>query len=167
MGSRWLGIERDKLGRIARMEMPGRVRPGNPVPETEVVSYEYDTRGDLVCAKNGSAVVAFVRDALGRVIEERQGDVRIERGYDAAGAFVLRRTSLGHEARFAWDREGELEGGSSSRSPAASCRGGSGINSIDRSCTWSGCPAGTRGAGIGGRAMRSSGPWSHSRAPIC
>jgi RHS repeat-associated protein len=109
MGSRWLAIERDKLGRIAKLEMPGRARPGNPVPETEVVTYEYDARGDLVRAKNGSAVVVFVRDALGRVVEERQGDVRIERGYDPAGAFVLRRTSLGHEARFAWDGDGELE----------------------------------------------------------
>ncbi|UQA59977.1 RHS repeat-associated core domain-containing protein [Polyangium aurulentum] len=114
---RWLAIERDALGRIATMKMAGKIPSGKVVPETEVVTYRYDERGDLVHAKNGTVGVTFKRDALGRVIEERAGDFCVERAYDTAGALALRRTSLGHEARFAWGREGALEGVSFGHDP--------------------------------------------------
>ncbi|MDC0740845.1 RHS repeat-associated core domain-containing protein [Polyangium mundeleinium] len=106
---KWVDIERDKLGRAVRMQMPGRVPKGKALPEIEEVAFRYDERGDVVWGKSKAVETTLCRDALGRVVEELVGTVRVERVYDAAGELALRRTSLGHEARFAYDKRGGLE----------------------------------------------------------
>ncbi|MDI3291662.1 RHS repeat-associated core domain-containing protein, partial [Polyangium sp. 15x6] len=104
-----LGIERDALDRIVRITMPGPIPPGDVLPSVEATEYAYDARGDIVRAKNAAIELHFVRDACGRVVEERAGDVVITSAFDAVGARVRVQTSLGHEAHFGFDRAGELE----------------------------------------------------------
>ena len=100
-------IERDPLGRMAKMKYPGRIPKGKVIPAIEEVMFSYDELGALAHAKNSDAAVALVHDAIGRVTEERSGDVRIERGYGMAESL---KTSLGLEAWF--DRgHVSLEGG--------------------------------------------------------
>jgi RHS repeat-associated protein len=135
-------FEYDALGRLVRQTFPRKPILGDPIPAGEPYEYTYDALGRLVLAKNPNGEVAFTRDALGRVLEERitpltpplhtnevleefkrafkhpreeqvLGDltpVTISSRYDAAGDRVGRRTSLGHEASFDFDGNGELVG---------------------------------------------------------
>ncbi len=63
-------VERDALGRIVKQLVPRKPRLGDPIPEGEPYEYAYDALGALVRAKNDACEVTFVRDALGRAIEE-------------------------------------------------------------------------------------------------
>lgn len=103
-------LERDALGRIARQLVPGRASLERPLPPPEEVLFTYDARGDLVRAKNADADVILERDALGRVLTERVGNMAIESRYDAAGRRVLRRTSAGHVTGYDVDGNGRLRG---------------------------------------------------------
>lgn len=94
-------IERDALGRIVKQHIPQK---------SEAVEYAYDPAGWLVRAKNEACEVIFVRDALGRVIEERAGGYAIQSRYDAVGNRIGRRTSLGHEGVYDFDGNGDLLG---------------------------------------------------------
>ncbi|MCK6591767.1 MAG: RHS domain-containing protein [Polyangiaceae bacterium] len=66
--------------------------------------------GNLVRAKNDACAVVFVRDALGRVIEERVGEHVIESRYNASGRRIRRATNLGHETFYDFDGNGGLLG---------------------------------------------------------
>ena len=77
--------------------------------------FTYDLAGHLVLAANAAATVTFRRDAESNVVEERQGGARVESEYDLLGRRVVRRSSAGHEVRFAYDARGlpsevELDG---------------------------------------------------------
>ncbi len=103
-------IERDALGRVVKQIVPRKPRLGDPIPEGEPYEYGYDALGGLVRAKNDACEVTFVRDALGRAIEERCDGHVVESRYDAAGDRVGRRTSLGHETSYDFDGNGALLG---------------------------------------------------------
>jgi RHS repeat-associated protein len=64
-------IERDALGRVVKQTVPKKPRLGDPIPKGEDYEYAYDALGGLVRAKNDACEVTFVRDPLGRVLEER------------------------------------------------------------------------------------------------
>ena len=64
-------IERDALGRAIKQIVPKRPVLSDPLPEGEACEYAYDALGGLIYAKNEACEIAFKRDALGRVIEER------------------------------------------------------------------------------------------------
>ncbi|MDC0740907.1 YraN family protein [Polyangium mundeleinium] len=108
-GGKHISLERDALGRLIKLRMPGPILPGAVLPSVQEFEFAYDARGELVRARNAASDVTFVRDALGRVVEERAGDVIVESRYNAAGERVLLRTSLGHEAHFGFDQWGTLE----------------------------------------------------------
>jgi RHS repeat-associated protein len=103
-------IERDACGRMVARVVPRRPVLGDPLPEGERHEYAYDALGGLVRAGNAAADVTFVRDALGRVVEERCDSMTVESRYDAAGDRVGRRTSLGHETAYDFDGNGDLLG---------------------------------------------------------
>lgn len=109
-------FEHDALGRVVRQIVPRKPVLGDPLPKGEPCDYGYDALGHLVHAKNDACEVTFVRDALSRVVEERSmapGDaapVVVASRFDAAGDRVGRRTSLGHEAGYDFDRNGDLVG---------------------------------------------------------
>ncbi|XXX76642.1 DUF6531 domain-containing protein [Sorangium sp. So ce134] len=103
-------IERDALGRATRLVIPKKPVMGDPIPKGEEVEYAYDARGGLILARNGDAEVRFVRDPLGRVIEEHADGRTIRSEYDAAGNRVGRRTSLEHETAYDFDGNGGLLG---------------------------------------------------------
>ncbi len=103
-------IERDAAGRVVRRVVPRKPVLGDPLPKGEDYEYGYDALGRLVRAKNDAAEVTFMRDALGRVVEERCDGFVVQSKYDAAGARVGRKTSLGHEAAYDFDGNGDLLG---------------------------------------------------------
>lgn len=102
---------RDRLGRITQKRVPDLAHDDG----VRIDSFAYDRNGDLVLAQNPSSRVEFRYDAMGRVIEERQGeDFTIDSDYDAAGNRTERRTRLvtsgdadrevvEHTVRYAYD----------------------------------------------------------------
>lgn len=90
--------EHDALGRLVKRE----------TADGEVETFAYDAGDQLVLLGNGQGQSIRRHDAEGRVIEERQGEVAFTYRYDANGNCVERRSSLGHEVRWAYDAEDRL-----------------------------------------------------------
>jgi RHS repeat-associated protein len=103
-------IERDACGRMVKRIVPRPPVLGDPIPEGVPYEYAYDALGGLVRAKNDACEVTFVRDALGRVVEERCDGVTVASRYDTSGDRVGRSTSLGHEVSYDFDGDGALLG---------------------------------------------------------
>ena len=103
-------LVRDPVGRVVTQVVPNKPILGDPLPKGEGYEYAYDALGGLVRAKNDAAEVTFVRDALGRVIEERVDGHVVESRYDTAGDRIGRRTGLGHETLYDFDGNGGLLG---------------------------------------------------------
>lgn len=74
------------------------------LPDGSQERYTYDAAGNLVLAENDAARVERRFDTAGRRVLERQGDFQVEREYDVCGNLVCRRTSLGNEIRYAYDK---------------------------------------------------------------
>jgi RHS repeat-associated protein len=114
-------FERDAVGRVIKQLVPGTPTMHAPVPAPEEIALAYDARGQLVRTRNRDADIAFVRDALGRVVEERSavgGETHVVQSrYDDAGHRVRRTTSRGHETHYDVDGRGMLRGLSFSRLP--------------------------------------------------
>jgi RHS repeat-associated protein len=96
---------RDALGRVVRVDKPerhseymydkaGRVT-GVLHSDGEQENYAYRLDGALIEATNSTTSVQFERDALGRVISEKQGTHTVESEYDAQGLRVRMKSSLG------------------------------------------------------------------------
>ncbi len=77
-------------------------------PDGSSVEYEHDPVGDIVSARNADCHIRLVRDPLGRVIKEFQGDFVLEFTYDAVDNLTRTRTSLGHVVDYAFDANGQL-----------------------------------------------------------
>jgi RHS repeat-associated protein len=101
-------LVRDALGRVVKQIVPRDPMLRDPLPRGEETEYTYDALGQLIGATNSAAAIAFVRDALGRVVEERAGDQVITSRHDAVGNRIGRRTSLGHETAYDHDGNGDL-----------------------------------------------------------
>jgi len=116
--------ERDAAGRVTRIDRPGVGRfsaiaydeMGRPerVEHSDggFERYAYDPAGRVLEAENEHATVAFVRDALGRVVEEATtvGDreVRVTSKLDHAGRRIGFRSSLGAEVTIERNAMGDV-----------------------------------------------------------
>ena len=97
---------RDAAGRVTKIYRPagaittysydsmGRVLEA-AYGETERTSYRYRADGLLAEVTAGATVVAFDRDALGRVVREIQNGLSVENTYDALGRRIGLKSSLG------------------------------------------------------------------------
>ncbi|WP_084908732.1 RHS repeat-associated core domain-containing protein [Burkholderia ubonensis] len=102
-----IDYEWDMLGRLVKK----RVRDPRQPAGDRTEMFSYDRRGNLIVAENPDSRVEWVYDALGRVVEERQGDdFVITHAYDAAGNRIERRTRLNaggefiaHTVRYRYD----------------------------------------------------------------
>ncbi len=103
-------LTRDGLGRVIRQVVPRKPVFKDPIPAGHVYEYGYDALGGLVRAKNDAGEVTMVRDALGRVVEERVGEQVIASRYDGASNRIERRTSLGRRRRTSWMARGICSG---------------------------------------------------------
>lgn len=70
--------------------------------------FAYDAVGNLIEATNEHCVVRFERDPCGRILREHANDHVVESTYDSRGNRIRRTTSLGHEALYDYDGNGNL-----------------------------------------------------------
>jgi len=71
-----------------------------------VITDAYDDRGMLVQTAGPGGTVTFERDALGRVVTERQGKFELSHEYDAAGNRIRTKSSSGWSVEWRYDRNG-------------------------------------------------------------
>jgi YD repeat-containing protein len=71
-------------------------------------AYQYDTSGMLIRADNDTASVAFTRNALGMLTEEKQGAHSIQYSYNKQGQLTHLGSSLGAEVAHDYDALGQL-----------------------------------------------------------
>ncbi|MFZ6181317.1 DUF6531 domain-containing protein [Nannocystis pusilla] len=91
-------ITRDPLGRLVHQIGSDGVW----------LRFAYDPTGNLIEATNEHCVVRFERDPCGRVLREHANDHVVESTYDPLGNRIRRTTSLGHEALYDYDGNGDL-----------------------------------------------------------
>ncbi|XXY53714.1 RHS repeat-associated core domain-containing protein [Sorangium sp. So ce269] len=103
----------DKSWRVFGYDRRGLV-VSERASDGSTVSYGRDRVGRLLAAvieEDGQRVeTLFERDALGRVVLERQGDRAIRYGYDARGRRAVRVMPDGATTRYAYDAADALEG---------------------------------------------------------
>lgn len=106
--------ERDAAGQVARVQRPAgrttayRYDAAGRVAEVDYndgqpITYRYDGAGALLAARTATSSVEFERDALGRVIQEKQGAHTLSYRYDARGQRISLISSLG--ADFSWQHD--------------------------------------------------------------
>ena len=110
-------------GRVARIEYPDATarafsydRAGrlllDEASDGSIIAYRRDKMGRLVEAmvneRGGRVSTSFERDALGRLVVERQGDRAIRYTYDARGRRLERVMPDGATTRYAYDAEDAL-----------------------------------------------------------
>lgn len=91
-------ITRDPLGRLVHQIGSDGVW----------VRFVYDAVDNLIEATNEHCKVSFERDPCGRVLRECANDHIVESIYDRLGNRIHRTTSLGHEALYDYDGNGNL-----------------------------------------------------------
>ena len=107
---RRLTLRRDALGRVARLDRPAgrsteylydaldRITEVR-YADSEVHRYTWRADGELMRAQNAAIVIEFERDALGRIVRERQGPHWVASEYDADGNRIGVASSLGLSQR--------------------------------------------------------------------
>ena len=79
----------DALGRVIRKE----VADPRQMEGVRIESFEYDSAGNLIVAQNSDCRVELSYDPVGRVVEERQGNLfTVSFEHDATGNRICRRT---------------------------------------------------------------------------
>jgi RHS repeat-associated protein len=78
------------------------------LPDGNRITFDYDPMGQITAALSPSREIRYVRDALGRVIREEQGDHVLESHYDAVGRRIRFETSLNHKADYLYDAKGRV-----------------------------------------------------------
>ncbi len=99
-GDRWSEYEYDLAGRVVRSEHS----------DGSWQTYSYDRNGLLTEAGNENGVVRFLRDAAGRVIEERSGEQWINSEYDKLGRRVKVTSSMGTVITQDYTTNGDIQG---------------------------------------------------------
>lgn len=78
------------------------------LPDNSSTTFDYDCWGNIAAAKSGDCEIQFIRDALGRIVEEQQAGVRIFRTYDGLDRCVSIKTDLGCDATYSFNATGGL-----------------------------------------------------------
>ncbi|HMB91053.1 MAG TPA: RHS repeat-associated core domain-containing protein, partial [Rhodothermales bacterium] len=91
-------FQRDALGRLV----------GHELADGSQASFSYDAAGSLEAATNQDSELRFVRDSLGRVIQEEQNGVTLERRYDGIDRVRHLQSSLGFQVDYTVDGNGDL-----------------------------------------------------------
>lgn len=107
-----IDYETDALGRILKKHVLDPRRPDGIHTE----KYSYDDAGNLIVAENPDMRIEFRYDAVGRIVEEKQGDCFvIANTYDGVGNRIERRSrfqggaaTIAHTVRFAYDALGAV-----------------------------------------------------------
>jgi YD repeat-containing protein len=122
---RLLRYQWSSAGRLAQIDYPDQSfrafshdREGRVLSETgsdkSAIAYERDRMGRIVAAvleENGQRIeTRLERDALGRVVVERQGDRAVRFSYDARGRRAQRVMPDGATTQYAYDAEDALSG---------------------------------------------------------
>jgi RHS repeat-associated protein len=111
--------QRDQAGQVLGVELATGQRTrynydaaGRPI---EVLysdgtweKYTYRLDGELLMAANEVTTVSFVRDGLGNVLSETQGDYNLTSEYDKSGHRTGLSSSLGAEVRYTRDDNGHI-----------------------------------------------------------
>jgi len=97
-GNRFTEYEYDKGGRIIRADYH----------DGYWEAFSYNKAGLLVKATTPDNDVFFVRDGYGRVIQEKQGEHRIEYQYDKKGNLLALKSSLGADIAYERDHYGQI-----------------------------------------------------------
>jgi RHS repeat-associated protein len=119
---RQLDYQHDLAGRLSRIENPDHTWRtfhydplGNVLREKSSHGDEVFDRDDLgrlqkatIIEHNGKTVVAFERDALGRIVAEKQGERTITYELDARGRRTARTLPNGETTRYGYDVMGAL-----------------------------------------------------------
>jgi RHS repeat-associated protein len=112
--------QRDQLGRLEKIhrssgrtsdfvyDAAGRILAARHSDGT-FTEFTYRADGALERAKNGNSLVVFERDALGRIVNERQDDYVVSSRFDTSGERTLLETSLGGRMAVLRDALGEVE----------------------------------------------------------
>ena len=123
LDGRALEYRYSEAGRVARVSYPdgsfrafSYERVGRPLAEQgsdgSTIAFQRDRMGRLLGAaldeQSRRVVTLFERNALGRVVIERQGDRAIRYAYDARGRRVERRMPDGATTRYAYDAQDAL-----------------------------------------------------------
>ena len=111
--------ERDAAGQVTRVHRPaarsttytydaaGRVSTVHYNDGTQE-RYSYDATGSLIEAHANATSLLLRRDALGRVVQETQGNETVERQYNALGQRTGLHSSRGAAVALRYDAQGEV-----------------------------------------------------------
>ena len=72
-------------------------------------NFTFDAVGSLVAAANAQGITELLRDPLGRLVRETQGEYWVESSYDAMDRLTRCVTSAGHRVDHEWDANGFLK----------------------------------------------------------
>ncbi|RRJ88028.1 DUF6531 domain-containing protein [Flavobacterium macacae] len=95
---RWTNFEHDALGRIVRAEYY----------DGTWETYSYDKRGVILQGVNNTISVDLKRDAIGRIIQDIQGEHSVNNVYNRNGSRKLLSSSLGANVTFDYDKMGNI-----------------------------------------------------------
>ena len=99
VGGQTSTLQYDAIGRLVRQNWSdGSTR-----------ALAYDPNGGLIEAVSETSHVSYIRDSLGRVIEEKQDDHWVRSTYDAVGNRIRRQTSVGDDVLYQYGRNRNLE----------------------------------------------------------
>ncbi|NPD24340.1 RHS repeat-associated core domain-containing protein [Corallococcus exiguus] len=101
--------ERTEAGRTTRfahdlLGLPTQVT----YADGATVDIAHDALGRLTRVADAQVELTYERDALGRKLVEKSNDFVVERTFDPMGRVLDRKTSLGHDTRYDYDRDGRL-----------------------------------------------------------
>lgn len=91
-------MERNATGRVEKITLP----------DGAVHQFEYSELGDVLKAQSPDCTVEFTRNKLGDILKVVQGRFEIGTPHDSGPAVRTLKTSLGLDAAFAYDSNGQL-----------------------------------------------------------
>jgi RHS repeat-associated protein len=111
---------RDKAGKVVKIKRPGgksteyEYDKGGRIVRAQYhdgswEAFTYNKGGQLIEARNQLTEVLFVRNSLGKILEERQGEHKLTYQYDEKGNLVSLKSSLGADVKYSRDKNGWVD----------------------------------------------------------